>query len=36
MVGDYYRYMAESVTGDKLTQVAEKAEEFYGKADVEA
>ena len=36
MIGDYYRYMAESVTGDKLAEVAEKALEFYNKAQVEA
>ena len=36
MIGDYYRYMAESVTGDKLQEVAEKALEFYNKAQTEA
>ena len=29
MIGDYYRYMAESVTGDKLSEVSTKADEFY-------
>lgn len=32
MIGDYYRYMAESATGDKLAEVTEKALEFYGQA----
>ena len=36
MIGDYYRYMAESVTGDKLQEVADKALEFYNKAQTEA
>ena len=36
MIGDYYRYMAESVTGEVLNQVAEKALEFYTKAQTEA
>ena len=36
MIGDYYRYMAESVTGDRLQEVAEKALEFYNKAQTEA
>ena len=29
MIGDYYRYMAESVTGDKLKEVGDKAMDFY-------
>ena len=32
MVGDYYRYIAESATADKLTQVKNGALEFYNKA----
>ncbi len=32
MIGDYYRYIAECVKGDKLAEVTEKANEFYGKA----
>lgn len=36
MIGDYYRYIAECTSGDRLTQVTEKADEFYGKATTEA
>ena len=36
MIGDYYRYMAESVQGDTLTKVGNKALEFYEKAEKEA
>jgi 14-3-3 protein epsilon len=32
MIGDYYRYTAESAEGDRLAQVTEKALEFYDKA----
>lgn len=32
MVGDYYRYVAESATGDKLTEVKNGALEYYNKA----
>ena len=32
MIGDYYRYIAECVKGDKLAEVTEKALEFYTKA----
>ena len=32
MIGDYYRYIAECVKGDKLAEVTEKALEFYGQA----
>jgi len=32
MVGDYYRYVAESATEDKLQQVKDGALEFYNKA----
>lgn len=32
MVGDYYRYVAESAKNDKLTQVKNGALEFYNKA----
>ena len=32
MIGDYYRYTAETATGDKLSEVTEKAKEFYEKA----
>ena len=32
MIGDYYRYVAECSSGDKLSEVTEKAGEFYGKA----
>jgi len=36
MIGDYYRYIAECTSGDKLSAVTEKADEFYGKATTEA
>jgi len=36
MIGDYYRYIAECVKGDKLAEVTEKANEYYGKATTEA
>jgi 14-3-3 protein epsilon len=29
MIGDYYRYMAESATGDKLAQARDGALEYY-------
>jgi 14-3-3 protein epsilon len=29
MIGDYYRYIAECVKGDKLAEVTEKALEYY-------
>ena len=29
MVGDYYRYVAESATADKLKEVKDGALEFY-------
>ncbi len=32
MIGDYYRYIAECVKGDKLAEVTEKALDFYGQA----
>ena len=32
MVGDYYRYVAESAQGDKLTQVKNGALDFYNQA----
>jgi 14-3-3 protein epsilon len=32
MAGDYYRYVAESATGDKLTEVKNGALEYYNKA----
>ena len=32
MIGDYYRYIAECVKGDKLAEVTEKALEFYDQA----
>lgn len=32
MVGDYYRYVAESAKDEKLTQVKNGALEFYKKA----
>ena len=32
MIGDYYRYTAETAQGDKLSEVTEKANEFYQKA----
>ena len=33
MVGDYYRYAAESAQGDQLTQVKQGAKEGYQKAE---
>lgn len=33
MVGDYYRYMAESATGDKLTHARDGALEHYKEAE---
>ena len=36
MIGDYYRYMAECVTGDKLEEVGDKALDFYSQAETEA
>ena len=32
MIGDYYRYIAECVKGDKLAEVTEQALEYYAKA----
>ena len=32
MIGDYYRYTAETAQGDKLSEVTEKASEYYQKA----
>ena len=32
MIGDYYRYIAECVKGDKLAEVTEKALDFYAQA----
>ena len=32
MIGDYYRYIAESVKGDKLAEVTEHALDFYTQA----
>jgi len=32
MIGDYYRYIAECVKGDKLAEVTEHALEFYAQA----
>ncbi len=32
MIGDYYRYIAECVKGDKLAEVTQKALEFYTQA----
>lgn len=32
MIGDYYRYVAESQTGDKLEEVKKGALEYYTKA----
>ena len=32
MIGDYYRYVAEAVQGDKLTDVGEEAEKYYQQA----
>ena len=34
MVGDYYRYMAESATGDKLALARDGALEYYKLAEV--
>ena len=36
MIGDYYRYIAECVQGDKLAEVTDKANDFYGQATEEA
>lgn len=36
MIGDYYRYIAECVKGDRLADVTGKADEYYGKATEEA
>ena len=36
MIGDYYRYIAECVQGDKLTEVTDKANDFYNQATEEA
>jgi len=33
MIGDYYRYISESVQGDKLAEVGEAAADFYGQAE---
>lgn len=33
MIGDYYRYMAESATGDKLTQARDGALQHYKEAE---
>lgn len=33
MVGDYYRYMAESATGDRLSQARDGALEHYKQAE---
>jgi hypothetical protein len=32
MIGDYYRYIAECVKGDKLAEVTQHALEYYTKA----
>ena len=32
MIGDYYRYTAETATGDKLAEVTENAHKFYKQA----
>ena len=32
MIADYYRYISESVQGDKLAEVAKNAQEYYEKA----
>ena len=32
MIGDYYRYVAEAVQGDKLREVTDEAEKFYQQA----
>ena len=32
MIGDYYRYTAETATGDKLAEVTEQAMKYYQKA----
>jgi hypothetical protein len=34
MVGDYYRYMAESAQGDKLTPAKEGALQHYKEAEI--
>jgi hypothetical protein len=36
MIGDYYRYMAESATGDKLKSVSDNALSNYQKAEIES
>lgn len=36
MIGDYYRYIAECVKGDKLAEVTENALQFYIKAQAAA
>ena len=36
MIGDYYRYIAECVKGDKLAEVTENALQFYAKAQAAA
>ena len=36
MIADYYRYIAESAKGDKLTEVSDAALENYTKANEEA
>ena len=33
MIGDYYRYIAESVKDEKLTEVGDKALDFYNQAE---
>ena len=32
MIGDYYRYIAEAVSGEKLNSVAQDAEKYYQEA----
>jgi hypothetical protein len=32
MIGDYYRYIAECVKGDKLAEIVEHALDFYAQA----
>ena len=36
MIGDYYRYISESVTGDKLKEVSDKATDYYAQAETAA
>jgi hypothetical protein len=36
MIGDYYRYMAESATGDKLAQARDGALQGYKDAEAVA